>query len=301
MTSWHSYPRIRALGHPEIADLLLDAVMVEEKVDGSQFSFGLIDGVLRMRSKGKDMTDAPEKMFAPCIAVAQALAATLTPQWTYICEFLSKPKHNTLAYDRIPLSGLMLLDIRTGEETYALWDVRRDEATRLGLEPVPTIGLYDPGELTLDIIKKLLERPSILGGQKIEGIVIKNYNRFSPDGKVLMGKYVCEDFKEIHKGEWRAAHPTPNDIITQCIAAYRTPARWNKAIQHLVEAGRLTHTPQDIPILMAEVQRDVFEEEGAALKALLWNWALPKIRRGITAGSAEHYKQHLALLQFEQP
>lgn len=43
MDSWHSYPSIFAIGHRALAELLLDPVIVEEKVDGSQFSFGLFD------------------------------------------------------------------------------------------------------------------------------------------------------------------------------------------------------------------------------------------------------------------
>lgn len=41
MESWHSYPSIYNLGHRYIADLLTVPVIVEEKIDGSQFSFGL--------------------------------------------------------------------------------------------------------------------------------------------------------------------------------------------------------------------------------------------------------------------
>ena len=39
--SWHSFPSVYAVGHAALADLFLDDVIVEEKVDGSQFSFGL--------------------------------------------------------------------------------------------------------------------------------------------------------------------------------------------------------------------------------------------------------------------
>ena len=43
MDSWHSYPQIYALGHRYITELLLDPVLVEEKIDGSQFSFGVFE------------------------------------------------------------------------------------------------------------------------------------------------------------------------------------------------------------------------------------------------------------------
>ena len=34
MSSWHSYPKVYALGHSAIKDLLLDSVILEEKIDG---------------------------------------------------------------------------------------------------------------------------------------------------------------------------------------------------------------------------------------------------------------------------
>jgi hypothetical protein len=53
MNSWHSYPSIYNLGHRALQDLLTVSVNVEEKVDGSQFSFGITEeGEIKLRSKG---------------------------------------------------------------------------------------------------------------------------------------------------------------------------------------------------------------------------------------------------------
>src|SRR5690242_11376793 len=102
--SWHSYPSIFALGHRYVADLLTVPVLVEEKIDGSQFSFGISTvGELAIRSKGAQMhIDAPEKMFQKAADTVKELKDVLTPGWTYRAEYLAKPKHNTLAYDRVP-------------------------------------------------------------------------------------------------------------------------------------------------------------------------------------------------------
>lgn len=67
-TSWHSYPSIFALGHRYLSELLLDPVLVEEKVDGSQLSFGVFEGeegpFLKMKSKGAELNLlAPDNMF----------------------------------------------------------------------------------------------------------------------------------------------------------------------------------------------------------------------------------------------
>jgi len=299
------YPKVYALGHPDIAELLYDDVVVQEKVDGSQFSFRLTpDGEIQIRSKGSVIVpDAPEKMFKAAVDVVLSLKDRMVPGYTYRCEYLQKPKHNVLAYDRIPTSHLILFDVDAGYEDYARPRGIAKESEVLGLEMVPTMveGKLD----NLGMLNDLLNRESCLGGQKVEGVVIKNYKRFGSDKKCLMGKFVSEAFKEVHKGEWRKANPTNRDIHDALIIQLRTPARWAKAVQHLTEAGVITDSPKDIGALMVETVRDIEEECAGMIRDALWAHAWPKIRRGVNAGLAEWYKQQLAERQFagttEQP
>lgn len=295
--SWHSYPKIYALGHSAIRELLLDPVIVEEKVDGSQFSFGLFEDGYRARSKGAALNlIAPEKMFLKACEVIQGLA--LKEGWTYRAEYLLKPKHNALAYDRPPNNHLIIFDINTDEETYMSWEQKAGEASRLGLEVMPRLfeGMINNPQQFRD----MLEIESCLGGQKIEGVVVKNYARFGPDKKVLMGKFVSEAFKEIHKREWAEANPTGKDIIGLLTDTYRTPARWNKAIQHLSERGLLEGSPRDIGVLIKEVGIDVETECIDEIKDALYRWAWPNIRRGLNRGLPEWYKDELLKNQFDQ-
>jgi hypothetical protein len=106
-----------------------------------------------------------------------------------------------------------------------------------------------------DKLKSFLETMSFLGGQKIEGVVVKpiGYGQFGIDKKALMGKYVSELFKEVHGGEWRKNNPTQNEIVEKVALMYKTPARWQKSVQHLKEAGQLEDSPRDIGKLMKEV------------------------------------------------
>lgn len=68
ISSWHSYPKIYTLGHSALINLFSDPILVEEKVDGSQFSFGKFDGVLRVKSKSVEMqVESPEKMFIQAV------------------------------------------------------------------------------------------------------------------------------------------------------------------------------------------------------------------------------------------
>lgn len=294
----NSYPSVYAIGHKAIQEIFQDDVVVEEKMDGSQFSFGIIDGELECRSKGKQIIlSAPEKMFGKAIDVIENLAKYLNPNWVYRCEYLEKPKHNTLAYSRIPDQHLMIYDINMGLEEYMPYDLKKSYATALGLETVPL--LYSGKVESFEMFKDFLDGESILGGVKVEGVVVKNYKRFSPDKKAMMGKYVSEAFKEKHEKEWGAANPSGKDIAQQLIETYRTEARWQKAIQHLREAGQLEDSPRDIGLIIREVSQDILKEEESAIKDVLFNHFSKQLNRGVTAGIADWYKEQLAKTAFE--
>lgn len=294
----HGYPSVYQIGHKSILDIFSSEVLIEEKIDGSQFSFGLIDGELKCRSKGQQLIlDAPEQMFIKVIETVKKLQNFLQPEWVYRGEFLGKPKHNTLAYDRVPKKHIILFDINIGNEAYLTYDEKQAEAKRLGLELVPMF--YQGKVEDLSFFKSLLETPSILGGTKIEGAVVKNYSLMTQEKKVMMGKYVSEKFKEVHGGEWRKNNPTETDIVNQLIAEYRTPARWHKAVQHLREAGTLTDSPKDIGNIMKEVPVDVLKECEDEIKQKLFKHFWSKINRGLSAGIAEWYKEELLKSVFD--
>jgi len=258
----NSYPKVWNLGHAAIADLFKDNVIIEEKIDGSQFSFGIIDGKLECRSHHQQIDLDNPGMFELAVETVRKLEPRLYSGWIYRCEYLSKPKHNTLAYDRVPNKYLIVFDINTGEESYVL-----------GLEVVPLLtpsckfGSYDT-------FKTLLYTVSCLGGQTIEGIVIKNYHRFGRDGHVLMGKFVNEKFKEQNQKNWKTG--SYKDILTL----------------------ELTNEPKDIGPLRKEINKDILTECTDEIKEKLFKWAWKNIAKEITKGFPQYYKEKLAKEQF---
>lgn len=318
--SWHSYPSIYNLGHRAVAELLNYPHVVEEKVDGSQFSFGIFEPddthdyidnstttghVLRVRSKGAVMNpDAPEKMFNKAVETVRQIQHLLHPGWTYRCEYLAKPKHNVLAYDRTPRHYLIGFDVSTDDGAWLGPVEKADEFDRIGLESVPTLwhSRWAEAPVTLDQLRGILDNTrSILGGQLIEGVVIKPLvELYGVDKKTLMGKFVSERFKESHKLEWREISPNRNDIIDKLVAANSTPARYQKSVQHLREAGRLTDSPKDIGLLMKELEADIEKEQADEIKHVLFTHFWPQIVRGVKRGLPDFYKNELLRLQFER-
>lgn len=293
-----SYSTIYALGHRAITELLSGPVTIEEKVDGSQFSMRRMGGELSCRSKGQDLVvEAPEKMFTK--AVETAVALDLRGGWIYRCEYLMSGKHNTLAYSRPPNRNLVIYDVETGPACFLTPSEKAEEAKRIGLECVP---LYFEGiVLSLEQVQSMMDQDSLLGGCKIEGVVIKNYALFTGDKKVMMAKRVCEGFQEKNAAEWKKSNPTQQDIVETIITCLRTDARWQKAVQHLREAGSLTESLKDIGPLMKEVPADILKEEREWIGEQLTKHFLPHIIRGATRGLPEWYKGELAKSAFATP
>jgi len=299
-----SYPKVWNLGHPSIENLLDGEVVVQEKVDGSQFSFGMADGKLFARSKGQMVMDfdegiyIPNKLFQPAMDTAQSLfdQGLLTEGWIYRGEAFHSPKHNTLAYERMPEGGFILYDVDTGLEKRMNPNDLANEAAKLGLEVVPT--LYVGEITTVDQIMEFMNNLSILGGSDIEGVVIKNYNQWGRDGKTLMGKHVSERFKEINRVDFKQRNPSQGDIETVLCQKYRSEARWDKAVQRLKELGEHTGEPKDIGKLMGMVQEDVKDECADLIKDELFKYFWPKIKRRVAAGLPEWYKNILMEAQF---
>lgn len=294
-----SYPSVFALGHKAIAEIFTGDVLVEEKIDGSQFSFGMIDGELQCRSKGKNLIlDAPEKMFSRAVETVRSIESMLTPEYIYRGEYLEKNKHNTLSYARIPHKHIIGFDIVTAPETYLLPAEKAAEFERIGLECVPAF--YSGRVENLAMFNTFLERESILGGTKIEGVVVKNYALFTMEKKVAMGKYVSEAFKEVHQSEWRKSNPTNTDIVQSLITQYATPARYAKSVQHMREDGTLDSSLKDIGPLIKEVSMDILKECEDSIKQELFNHFWKRIQRGIVAGIPEWYKQTLVEQIFDK-
>ncbi len=287
------YGKVYAVGHRTVANLFDGPVVVEEKVDGSQFSMSVNDGQLCLRSHRADMTDHCDQMFSRAQEVATALQEILQPGWIYRCEYLSKPKHNTLSYDRVPVNHLVLLDVEPGPGAYLDYPEKVDEAARIGLEVTPCIYAGCVPEGGVAQLIAMLERTSFLGGP-IEGIVVKNYAYYTEGGHALKGKLVSEDFKEKHNADWKQRNPGQNDAVQMIIESYRTEARWRKAVQHLRESGVLVDEPKDIGPLMKELAADFLEECTDEVAAQLFAHFAKTIVRGIGSGFPEWYKRELA-------
>ena len=289
-----AFPKIYAFGHRQIKDILNGIVEITEKVDGSQLGFGKVNDEPMIRSKGKLIVeDAPDQMFSMAVAQFQRFKHLIPDNMVFWGEYLRKPKHNVLAYDRTPKNNIALfggMDV-VSQETLP-YDALCNFASDFDIDVVP---LVYSGIANIDAILGMLERESYLGGETVEGVVVKRYEPYEIRGMyvpLMAGKYVREKFKEkLHKKSKKESTKVTWENFKE---GYRTEARWWKAIQHLREQGYVLGEPKDIGPLIKEIKSDIIEEEMEVIKQFLWNMYREDLLRKAIAGFPEWYKEKLA-------
>lgn len=292
------YSKIHQIYHRDTARMMGEMVVVQEKVDGSQISFGAKDGVLSIRSKKQDISQHETNTFTLAVENLKAVHAGLPLPDNYVFrgEYLSKPKHNVLDYDSVPAWNIIIYDIECfdGSEDYLEVEAVQEIAEKQGFQTVPTLwtGLYE--DLTQEVINELMKTKSILGGQLIEGIVIKCYSRMNSNDKTLMCKYVRPDYKEMHTGKKQ----NKLGIIDEIGGRLACKARFEKAVQHARDDGQLLDDVCDIGVLMRYLNKD-FEEHTDEIKNMLYANMRKSIIRVANRGFASWYKEKLTRAAME--
>lgn len=297
MTGVPGYPKIWALGEPHTTGIFeTDHLIVQEKVDGSQFAFGIDpNGVIICRSHRQhiDMADPP-KMFAAAVKQVKRMSSALIGRHSdtyFFAEYLEKPHHNVLSYARVPSNGLVLFDVmRHG----ALVQDRRELEEWAGVLEIDAIPQLEASRPSLDDLQELLTTPSYLGNETIEGVVIKNYDKSLDLYGTIMpvfAKLVRPAFKERHKEHWK-----PEAGLPAYLATFSNEARWAKAVIHAREEGLLENSPRDIGALMRLLAEDIEAEEGPTIREDLYKLFRKEIIRAAGRGFPEWYKSQLAVL-----
>lgn len=281
-----SYTKLRHLGHREVPNVLDGPVIVQEKIDGSQISFGVIDDELLVRSKRSHRDLDEQGMFKAAIAEIKKRRSELVPGFVYRGEYLRAPKHNLLKYDRVPKGHIVLFDVQDCQRRHMPDKEIIGWARDLDLSACPV--LFEGVVETKNQIDALLDRKSFLGGCKIEGVVIKNY----ANGQ--FAKVVSERFQEKMSKGRSSKKPKPA-AAHEIAAQYCTEARWEKAIQHLREEGKITDTPSDIGPIIKEIQADVMEEYGDEIKEALFRAHRKTIFNGLIKGFPQWYQNRCSV------
>lgn len=266
--------------HARLHETVAGLVRVDEKIDGSQITFGVFDGRLLIRSKGRDMSnDEPAGMFGAGLTAIRAVASRLPHGVTFHGEYLQKPKHNVLAYERVPRNHVVLFDAVSAGQFV-------DPSSLAGL--CETVGAFEPVQhryMHLSEVTPAAFQTSQLGGVP-EGVVIKHNG--------VAAKLVSVQFHEVKEDKTTRTRPNPQaDLAVTLANKYCPPARYIKAVQRLKENGQWHGDKRDIGLLRREVSADLEGECGSEIRDWLYENTRKALLRQALSPLTEWYEQYL--------
>lgn len=278
----------------------------------SQFRIEINDNGVVCGSHKVDNIDESNGQFKLGIQKANKLFANYCvskdQKITVFCEYMPSLRTNAISYNRVPKNNLVVFDVyvQTGDYgRYLSYDEKKKFAEEHDLECIYKMWEGDGKDFTKEKAEELLKMESPLLGndpnfpkwKTVEGIVIKNYNKYHDSvrfphlaGMFMCSKWVNAPFQELNK----SANPTKKDQIEKIYDMYRgNEARFRKAIQHLEEEGKLLGEMKDLALLIPEVKHDIELEEAATLKEAFYKIFMPKLLGLSVQGLPEFYKRYL--------
>ena len=287
------YPKIFKEYNIEIANMGGN-VIVQEKIDGSQYKVR-IDQNQKVTIGSKNVDDIKCGMIKEAIEKSNLRGNGF--DLTIYGEFLSKPKHNVLHYERVPKNNFIVFDIYDHYyNCYLKQSVIKHvlNSYNLDFEVVPT---YYEGSHADIKPEDYMSKKSILGKSEIEGIVIKSYEQLHDDkrfpalkGMFMMKKIVSDNFREVKQRPKNKQMDSIYDVFDE----YRTTGRWNKIIQQGKEQGLLKNYMGDMPILIGLLVKDVGTEDKETIKEKLWEHAVKKMSKKLSEGLPQYYEKYLS-------
>ena len=255
------YDKIKRLGHYEnesLLDFVNDEIIIEEKIDGSNFRFWLEDGEIKFGSRNVSYLEKDNKQFKKCInyLLDRLSPNDLDEDLIYIGEFATP---HTIQYDWENTPHFIGFDILVKTTGRPLdWKVTKRKFAQLNLEFVPVLWFGDTKHFEDLELDKLLEKSQYRDG-KPEGVVIKNYNRVNEYERPLFAKVVNEHFEE-KKKTFQPKNAGSKDTA-RVVAQYVTKARVRKIINKMVSEEGRELSRSLMGDLIHRVISDTLEEE----------------------------------------
>lgn len=234
------YHSIVRYGHRSTREVLNrgDQIIIQEKVDGANASFAVVDGELKCWSRNRELSMGNTLEGFYVWAKQNIEVDKLLEGVVYFGEWTAQHKVVYEGYAK----QFFLYDIYNLHlEEYVSFSMVRDEAKRLGLNLIP---VFFEGEFeSFEQLMSYVGRTELNGklGQEVsgEGIVVKNVDYRDRFGKQMFVKLVVDKFAEVQMQK-APKDPkkkfTPEELkVRECI----TSPRVEKQLFKMIEEGLL--------------------------------------------------------------
>lgn len=262
------YHKIIRYGHKSTQDVLNkgDYIIIQEKIDGANASFAVINGELKCWSRNRELNESNTlegfyEWVQQNVQVQKLLEGVV-----YFGEWTAQHKVSYEGY----MKQFFLYDIYNLHlEEYVSFSMVRDEAKRLGLQLIPVFfeGEFESFEQLMSYVGRTDLGGKLKGKPTGEGIVVKNVNYRDEFGKQIFVKLVIDGFREIQRQKQtkdsKKAFSEAELKVRECV----TLPRVEKQVFKLIDNGLLDreYGIEDMGFLLKHtspmVAEDILKEE----------------------------------------
>lgn len=262
------YHKIIRYGHKSTQDVLNkgDYIIIQEKIDGANASFAVINGELKCWSRNRELNESNTlegfyEWVQQNVQVQKLLEGVV-----YFGEWTAQHKVSYEGY----MKQFFLYDIYNLHlEEYVSFSMVRDEAKRLGLQLIPVFfeGEFESFEQLMSYVGRTDLGGKLKGKPTGEGIVVKNVNYRDEFGKQVFVKLVIDGFREIQRQKQtkdsKKVFSEAESKVRECV----TLPRVEKQVFKLIDNGLLDreYGIEDMGFLLKHtspmVAEDILKEE----------------------------------------
>lgn len=218
------YMHIERFGNEEVKDIELGECYVFFKLDGTNASVWLDDGIIKGGSRNRELTIENDNAgFYSYILKDERIKKYLKkhPNHRLYGEFLVK--HSIKTYRDDAWNKFYIFDVALckddNTEEFLPYEVYKPLIEEFELEYVPPLAIVKNANYE-SFIKMLDKTGQFLvedGKGNGEGIVIKNYDYVNKYGRQIWAKIVCNEFKELQTKQFGAPIVNSTDLIEEKI------------------------------------------------------------------------------------
>jgi hypothetical protein len=193
------YPHLEKFGNLEVEGIELGTTYVFPKIDGTNASVWLEDGVVQAGSRNRHLTlEQDNAGFLATIKEDPTIKSFLTayPHLRLFGEWLVP--HSINGYREDAWRKFYVFDVQDGEN-FLNYDIYVDMLKEHGVTYVPCYKKIRNGDTAMFLHEAKTCRYLLKDEQPVgEGVVIKNYNWVNRFGRVTWAKVVTDMFKEVN-------------------------------------------------------------------------------------------------------
>jgi hypothetical protein len=209
------YQHVERLGHDDALGLLDGTVVVQEKLDGANFTVakhptrGII---MASRNNVISVGGTPSTGFNGAIDYVLNHPGfndifSMHPDWVLRGEWLVR---HSINYAKEFMGKFYCFDVQDGNGAYIPVETYAPYLNAAQILMVPVLATID--KPTHDQLVEYTKGGGYFGAEQKEGIVVKRYDFVNKYGRVTWGKLVAADFKEANKIHMGAAKHDPIEI-----------------------------------------------------------------------------------------